>query len=162
MIKGMFDLVCEFCKDFLDILVIFMGYYNLIYSYGLEKFVVDVKDVGVDGMIIVDLFVEEDDELCLFVMKVGFVFICLVLLIVDDDCLLVILKNLSGFVYYVLINGIIGVVMFDYGIVGIVIECICEYIDLLIVVGFGVKIGEYVVVLGVYVDGVVVGIVLIN
>jgi tryptophan synthase alpha chain len=160
--KGTLDLVREFRKDFPDTPVILMGYYNPIYSYGPEKFVADAKDAGVDGMIIVDLPAEEDDELCLPAMKAGLAFIRLVPPTADDDRLPVILKNSSGFVYHVSINGITGAATPDYGTVGTAIERIRKYTDLPIVVGFGVKTGEHAAALGAHADGVVVGTALIN
>ena len=85
-----------------------MGYYNPIYIYGVDAFLVDAKSAGVDGLIIVDLPPEEDDELCLPAMKAGLNFIRLATPTTDDKRLPAVLANTSGFVYYVSITGITG------------------------------------------------------
>ena len=88
--------------------IVLMGYYNPIYIYGVEKFLADAKAAGVDGLIIVDLPPEEDDELCLPALKAGLNFIRLATPTTDDKRLPAVLKNTSGFVYYVSITGITG------------------------------------------------------
>ncbi len=156
------DLVREFRKDFPDTPVILMGYYNPIYSYGPEKFVADAKDAGVDGMIVVDVPAEEDEELCLPALEAGLAFIRLVPPTADDKRLPTILKNSAGFVYHVSINGITGAATPDYSVVSTALERIRKYTDLPIVVGFGVKTGEHAAALGEHADGVVVGTALVN
>src|SRR5579862_2787695 len=88
--------------------IVLMGYYNPIYIYGVDKFLVDAKSAGVDGLIIVDLPPEEDTELCLPAMKAGLNFIRLATPTTDDKRLPAVLANTSGFVYYVSITGITG------------------------------------------------------
>ena len=88
--------------------VVLMGYYNPIYIYGVEKFLKDAKHAGVDGLIVVDLPPEEDEELCLPAMKAGINFIRLATPTTDDKRLPAVLKNTSGFVYYVSIAGVSG------------------------------------------------------
>jgi tryptophan synthase alpha chain len=85
-----------------------MGYYNPIYVYGVERFLADAKAAGVDGLIVVDLPPEEDDELCLPALKAGLNFIRLATPTTDDKRLPKVLTNTSGFVYYVSITGITG------------------------------------------------------
>ena len=85
-----------------------MGYYNPIYIYGNERFLADAKAAGVDGLIVVDLPPEEDEELCLPAMKAGLNFIRLATPTTDDKRLPAVLRNTSGFVYYVSITGITG------------------------------------------------------
>src|SRR3546814_5167866 len=85
-----------------------MGYYNPIYSYGVERFVADAKVAGVDGLIIVDVPPEEDEELCLPALKAGLHWIRLATPTTDDNRLPTLLNNTSGFVYYVSIMGISG------------------------------------------------------
>ena len=85
-----------------------MGYYNPIYIYGVDKFLADAKAAGVDGLIIVDLPPEEDEELCLPALKAGLNFIRLATPTTDDKRLPAVLTNTSGFVYYVSITGITG------------------------------------------------------
>ena len=91
-----------------DTPVVLMGYYNPIYVYGVEKFLVDSKAAGVDGLIVVDLPPEEDDELCIPAMKAGLNFIRLATPTTDDKRAPAVFKNTSGFVYYVSVLGITG------------------------------------------------------
>ena len=98
--------------------LVLMGYYNPIYVYGVDQFLVDAKTAGVDGLIIVDLPPEEDTELCLPAMKAGLNFIRLATPTTDDKRLPAVLANTSGFVYYVSITGITGSASADSGAVG--------------------------------------------
>src|SRR5882757_5164724 len=93
--------------------IVLMGYYNPIYIYGVDRFLGDAKSAGVDGLIIVDLPAEEDDELCVPALKAGFNFIRLATPTTDDKRLPAVLKNTSGFVYYVSITGITGAATAD-------------------------------------------------
>ena len=85
-----------------------MGYYNPIYIYGVDRFLADAKAAGVDGLIVVDLPPEEDDELCMPALKAGLNFIRLATPTTDDKRLPAVLANTSGFVYYVSVTGITG------------------------------------------------------
>src|SRR5207244_10074867 len=93
--------------------IVLMGYYNPIYIYGVDRFLKDAKAAGVDGLIIVDLPPEEDEELCLPALKAGMNFIRLATPTTDDKRLPAVLANTSGFVYYVSIIGITGAAMPD-------------------------------------------------
>ena len=95
--------------------IVLMGYYNPIYIYGVDKFLVDAKSAGVDGLIVVDLPPEEDEELCLPALKAGLNFIRLATPTTDDKRLPAVLANTSGFVYYVSITGITGMAAPDPG-----------------------------------------------
>ncbi len=88
--------------------IVMMGYYNPIYSRGVDKFLVDAKEAGIDGLIVVDLPPEEDEELCIPAQKAGLNFIRLATPTTDDKRLPKVLTNTSGFVYYVSITGITG------------------------------------------------------
>ncbi len=107
-LKKTLAMVREFRKDDNATPLVLMGYYNPIYIYGVDKFLVDAKSAGVDGLIIVDLPPEEDTELCLPAMKAGLNFIRLATPTTDDKRLPAVLANTSGFVYYVSITGITG------------------------------------------------------
>ena len=98
--------------------IVLMGYYNPIYIYGVDRFLVDAKSAGVDGLIVVDLPPEEDEELCLPALKAGLNFIRLATPTTDDKRLPAVLANTSGFVYYVSITGITGAAAPDTGKVG--------------------------------------------
>src|ERR1700761_1362099 len=95
--------------------IVLMGYYNPIYIYGVDKFLVDAKSAGVDGLIVVDLPPEEDEELCFPALKAGLNFIRLATPTTDDKRLPAVLTNTSGFVYYVSVTGITGSASADSG-----------------------------------------------
>src|SRR6202042_3566763 len=142
--------------------LVLMGYYNPIYIYGVEQFLVDAKSAGVDGLIIVDLPPEEDTELCLPALKAGFNFIRLATPTTDDKRLPAVLANTSGFVYYVSITGITGSAAPDAGKVGEAVKRIKRHSALPVCVGFGVRTAEQARVFAQSADGVVVGSALIE
>jgi tryptophan synthase alpha chain len=119
--------------------IVLMGYYNPIYIYGVDKFLVDAKATGVDGLIIVDLPPEEDTELCLPAMKAGLNFIRLATPTTDDKRLPAVLANTSGFVYYVSITGITGSGSADANEVGAAVARIKRHTKLPVCVGFGIR-----------------------
>ena len=116
-----------------------MGYYNPIYIYGVDRFLADAKAAGVDGLIVVDLPPEEDDELCLPALKAGLNFIRLATPTTDDKRLPAVLANTSGFVYYVSITGITGAAAPDTGAVAAAVARIKRHTELPVAVGFGVR-----------------------
>jgi tryptophan synthase alpha chain len=137
--------------------VVLMGYYNPIYIYGVEKFLVDAKTAGVDGLIVVDLPPEEDDELCLPTLKTGLNFIRLATPTTDDKRLPAVLANTSGFVYYVSITGITGMAAPDTSKVNAAVARIKRHTALPVAVGFGVKTAAHARAIAQGADGVVVG-----
>jgi tryptophan synthase alpha chain len=137
--------------------IVLMGYYNPIYVYGVEKFLADAKNAGVDGLIIVDLPPEEDAELCLPALKAGLNFIRLATPTTDDKRLPAVLANTSGFVYYVSITGITGAAAPDPGKVTAAVERIKRHTKLPVCVGFGVRTAEHARAIAAGADGVVVG-----
>jgi len=142
--------------------IILMGYYNPIFIYGVERFLVDAKEAGVDGLIVVDLPPEEDSELCLPALKAGLAFIRLATPTTDDKRLPTVLKNTSGFVYYVSITGITGAATPDFNVVSAAVARIKRHTDLPVCVGFGVKTAEHARAIALGADGVVVGSALID
>jgi tryptophan synthase alpha chain len=142
--------------------VILMGYFNPIFVYGVDRFLVDAKEAGVDGLIVVDLPPEEDDELCLPALKAGLAFIRLATPTTDDQRLPAVLANTAGFVYYVSITGITGAATPDFGKVASAVESIKNHTPLPVVVGFGVKSGAHAAAVAKGADGVVVGSALID
>lgn len=142
--------------------VVLMGYYNPIYVYGVERFLSDAKAAGVDGLIIVDLPPEEDDELCLPALATGLAFIRLATPTTDDRRLPAVLKNTAGFVYYVSITGITGMATPDFGQVAGAVSRIKRHTALPVVVGFGVKTPDHAAAIARGADGVVVGSALIE
>jgi tryptophan synthase alpha chain len=142
--------------------LVLMGYYNPIYIYGIDRFLRDAKSAGVDGLIVVDLPPEEDEELCLPALKAGMNFIRLATPTTDDKRLPAVLVNTSGFVYYVSITGITGAAMADPAKVTAAVARIKRHTKLPVAVGFGVRTAEQAAVIAAGADGVVVGSALVN
>lgn len=145
-----------------DTPIVLMGYYNPIYIYGVERFLKDAKASGIDGLIVVDLPPEMDDELCIPALKAGINFIRLATPTTDDKRLPKVLQNTSGFVYYVSMTGITGSALADTGRVSEAVKRIKSHTDLPVCVGFGVKTAEQARVIGASADGVVVGTAIVN
>jgi tryptophan synthase alpha chain len=156
-LKKTLTLVREFRKDDDATPIVLMGYYNPIYIYGVDKFLTDAKAAGVDGLIVVDLPPEEDEELCIPALKAGLNFVRLATPTTDDKRLPAVLSNTSGFVYYVSITGITGAAAPDAGKVTIAVERIKRHTKLPVVVGFGVRTAEQARAIAEGSDGVVVG-----
>jgi tryptophan synthase alpha chain len=161
MIKTL-GLVREFRKGDDATPIVLMGYYNPIYIYGVDKFLIDAKAAGVDGLIVVDLPPEEDEELCLPALKAGLNFIRLATPTTDDKRLPAVLNNTSGFVYYVSITGITGAAAPDASKVSAAVTRIKRHTKLPVAVGFGVRTAEQARAIAENADGVVVGSALVD
>ena len=142
--------------------IVLMGYYNPIYVFGVDRFVAEAKAAGVDGLIVVDLPPEEDEELCLPALKAGLSFIRLATPTTDDRRLPAVLANTSGFVYYVSITGVTGTAVPDAGRVTGAVARIKRHTKLPVAVGFGVKTAAHARAIAKGADGVVVGSALID
>ncbi|MCB1516548.1 MAG: tryptophan synthase subunit alpha [Hyphomicrobiaceae bacterium] len=145
-----------------DTPIILMGYYNPIYIYGVDRFLDDALVAGVDGLIVVDLPAEEDAELCIPAIGKGISFIRLTTPTTDDKRLETVLKNTSGFVYYVSMTGITGAALTNTKAVGDAVRRIKSHTDLPIAVGFGIKTADDAATIGRDADGVVVGTALVR
>jgi tryptophan synthase alpha chain len=156
------QLVREFRKSEDATPLILMGYYNPIYIYGVETFLADAKAAGVDGLIIVDLPPEEDEELCLPALKAGINFIRLATPTTDDKRLPAVLANTSGFVYYVSLTGITGAAIANTDNVKAAVARIKRHTKLPVAVGFGVKTAANARTIAEGADGVVVGTALVE
>jgi tryptophan synthase alpha chain len=152
----------EFRKGDNETPIVLMGYYNPIYIYGVDRFLADAKASGIDGLIVVDLPPEMDEELCIPAVKAGINFIRLATPTTDDKRLPKVLQNTSGFVYYVSMTGITGSALADTGKVASAVKRIKGHTDLPVCVGFGVKTAEQARVIGASADGVVVGTAIVN
>ncbi|MGL3105727.1 tryptophan synthase subunit alpha [Bradyrhizobium sp. BR 1432] len=161
-LKKTLELVRGFRKDDNATPIVLMGYYNPIYIYGVDKFLVDAKSAGVDGLIIVDLPPEEDDELCLPAMKAGLNFIRLATPTTDDKRLPAVLANTSGFVYYVSITGITGAAAADSSAVSEAVARIKRHTKLPVCVGFGIRTPEAARAIASHANGAVVGTALVD
>jgi tryptophan synthase alpha chain len=155
-------MVREFRKDDNETPIVLMGYYNPIYIYGNDRFLADAKAAGVDGLIVVDLPPEEDEELCLPSLKAGLNFIRLATPTTDDKRLPKVLTNTSGFVYYVSITGITGAAAPDTAKVTNAVARIKRHTKLPVAVGFGVRTAEQARAIAEVADGVVVGSALVD
>lgn len=156
------DLVKAFRSRDDETPVILMGYYNPIYAFGVDAFLSAARDAGVDGLIIVDLPPEEEDELCLPALEAGLNFIYLTAPTTDDARLPTVLEKASGFVYFVSITGITGTRSADTEIVAGHVERIRRHTDLPIGVGFGIRTADQVAEMGTIADAAVVGSALVD
>ena len=155
-------MVAEFRQTDAATPIVLMGYYNPIYVYGVERFLSEAKTAGVDGLIVVDLPPEMDEELCLPALKAGISFIRLATPTTDEKRLPTVLKNTSGFVYYVSITGITGAATPDFDKVGQAVKRIRQHTSLPVAVGFGVKTPEHAIAIARGANGVVVGSALVD
>ncbi len=156
------DLVRSFRERDNETPLVLMGYYNPFYSYGPERFVKDAHDAGVDGLIIVDLPPEEDAEMCLPARAAGLDFIRLATPTTDDERLPAVLKNSSGFVYYVSVAGITGAKTGAAAAVSGAVERLQKASSLPVAVGFGIKTEERAAEIAREADAVVVGSALVD
>jgi tryptophan synthase alpha chain len=156
------EMVRAFREEDNETPIVMMGYYNPIYVYGVERFLDDAVNAGIDGLIVVDLPPEMDAELCLPAIQHGINFIRLATPTTDERRLPAVLKNTSGFVYYVSMNGITGSALPDPSLVSGAVKRIKQHTDLPVCVGFGVKTADHAKVIGGSADGVVVGTAIVN
>lgn len=159
---GVLGMVEDFRRKDETTPIVLMGYYNPIYIFGVERFIERAVSAGVDGLIIVDLPAEEDDELCIPALEAGLNFIRLTTPTTDDKRLPTVLKNTSGFVYYVSMTGVTGAAIKSRGAVGDAVDRIKSHTDLPVAVGFGIKTAEDAADIGRHADGIVVGTVLVD
>jgi len=151
------DLVRAFRKDDNVTPIVLMGYYNPIYSRGVDRFLAEAKEAGIDGLIVVDLPPEEDSELCIPAQAAGLNFIRLATPTTDDARLPKVLTNTSGFLYYVSITGITGAAAPQAVDVAPEVARIKAATDLPVIVGFGIRTPEASQAIAEIADGCVVG-----
>ncbi len=156
-LKKTLELVRGFRKKDDATPIVLMGYFNPISAYGVDRFLSDAKTDGVDGLIIVDLPPEEDDELCIPAMKAGLNFIRLATPTTDDARLPAVLRNTSGFLYYVSIAGITGAAAPDNAAVAASVARIKKHTKLPVAVGFGIRDGARAAEIARVADAAVVG-----
>jgi tryptophan synthase alpha chain len=161
-LRGTLELVRGFRQGDADTPVILMGYYNPIYRYGAERFLDDAKAAGVDGLIVVDLPPEEDDELCLPALAMGLSFIRLATPTTDGHRLPKVLTNTSGFIYYVSMTGITGVGAPVVDRVGQAVARLRQHTSLPVAVGFGIRTAEQAGAIARVADAAVVGSALVD
>ncbi|WP_026757927.1 tryptophan synthase subunit alpha [Sediminimonas qiaohouensis] len=151
------DMAAEFRKGDDTTPIVMMGYYNPIYNRGVARFLDDARAAGIDGLIVVDLPPEEDEELCIPAAKAGLNFIRLATPTTDNKRLPKVLENTSGFVYYVSITGITGSAEAEAADVAPEVARIKSQTDLPVIVGFGINSPEKAEAIAGVADGCVVG-----
>jgi len=156
------DMVRDFRKADPATPIVLMGYYNPIYVYGVDKFIADALAAGVDGMIVVDLPPEEDEEFCIPALKAGLHFIRLATPTTDEARLPAVLKHASGFIYYVSIAGITGAASADNAAVAAAVARLRAKTTLPVAVGFGVKTPAMAAAIARVADAAVVGTALVQ
>jgi tryptophan synthase alpha chain len=156
-LDGTLDLVRRLRERDQDTPVVLMGYYNPIYAKGVDRFLAEAGEAGVDGLIVVDLPPEEDEELCIPAQAAGMNFIRLATPTTDDARLPAVMRNTSGFVYYVSITGITGAGAASAEAVAPEVARIKAACDLPVIVGFGIKTPEAARDIAAVADGCVVG-----
>ncbi|MEE8394237.1 MAG: tryptophan synthase subunit alpha [Rhodospirillales bacterium] len=155
-------MVRDFRATDCDTPLILMGYYNPIYVYGTEAFLKDAREAGVDGLIIVDLPPEEEEELAIPAADAGIDFIFLTAPTTDDERLPTVLRRARGFVYYVSITGITGTASASSDHIRGAVERLRRHTGLPIAVGFGIKTPEQAAEISSIADAAVVGSALVN
>ena len=161
MVKTL-QMVRELRKQDQDTPVVLMGYYNPVYRYGVEKFLQEAAEAGVDGLIVVDLPPEHDEELCLPAREVGIHFIRLATPTTDAKRLPGVLNNTSGFLYYVSSTGVTGAAAPTPEKVQKEVEAIKAHTEIPVAVGFGIRTPEQAARIAGFADGVVVGSALVD
>lgn len=161
-LRGTLALVRAFRQGDQTTPIILMGYYNPIYAYGVDAFISDALDSGADGLIVVDLPPEEDDELCIPALKRGLGFIRLATPTTDDKRLPKVLTNTAGFVYYVSIAGITGTASASSDMITGAVERLKRHTDLPVCVGFGIKTPDQAADVARVADGAIVGTAVVN
>lgn len=161
-LKKTLAMVKAFRRGDADTPIVLMGYYNPIYIYGVPRFLADAKKAGVDGLIVVDLPPEHDDELCLPAMQAGLNFIRLATPTTDDRRLPTVLRNTSGFIYYVSILGITGTRSATAEAVAKAVARLKRHTDLPVAVGFGIKTPKQAAEVARVADAAVVGSMLVQ
>jgi tryptophan synthase alpha chain len=161
-VAGTLELVRGFRRRDATTPVVLMGYYNPIYHNGAERFLDEAKAAGVDGLIVVDLPPEEDDELCLPAMARDLCFIRLATPTTDDRRLPKVLGNTSGFIYYVSMTGITGVGAPVVDVVGRAVARLRRHTSLPVAVGFGIRTVEQAAEVARVADAAVVGSALVD
>ena len=153
------DIVREFRRDDTTTPIVLMGYYNPIYARkgGVTQFLTDAVEAGIDGLIVVDLPPEEDAELCVPATAAGLNFIRLATPTTDDRRLPAVVKNITGFVYYVSVTGITGAAAANAADVAPEVVRIRAAAGLPVVVGFGISTPEAAEAIASVADGCVVG-----
>lgn len=160
-VKQTLDSICEFRKYDTKTPIVWMGYFNSIFNYGVEKFLSDIENAKVDGLLVVDLPPEEFARIEGVTVK-DINVIQLVTPATTQERLPLVLKNAKGFVYFVSITGITGTKEADQDKIKEQVKYLQTQTDLPVVVGFGIKTPEKAAQINSFADGAIVGSALVN
>lgn len=156
-VRKTLEMVRGFRKQDADTPIILMGYFNPIHAYGVEPFLADARAAGVDGLIVVDLPPEEDEELCIPALQAGVSFVRLTTPTTDEARMPMVMRNTSGFVYYVSIAGITGTASASNTAIDAAVARLKRHTDLPVAVGFGIKTPDQAAEVARVADAAVVG-----
>jgi len=156
-VRRTLEMVRGFRKQDADTPIILMGYFNPIHAYGVEPFLADARAAGVDGLIVVDLPPEEDEELCIPALKAGVSFVRLTTPTTNEARMPAVMRNTSGFVYYVSIAGITGTASASNTAIDAAVARLKRHTDLPVAVGFGIKTPDQAAEVARVADAAVVG-----
>lgn len=152
------DTVADFRQKNNDTPIILMGYANPVYAYGLPRFFDAAKKAGVDGLILVDLPPEEDEEARGEAARTGIHMIRLATPVSDDQRLELIAEHAGGFIYYVSMTGVTGAgAKSSSGDLSEAVSRLRSKTSLPIGIGFGIKTPEQVAALNKTCEAVIVG-----
>jgi len=155
-LKDVLNLVREI-RTYTEIPIILFGYYNPFFTYGVERFSRDAREVGVDGILIVDLPPEEVDELKVYIDKAGLDIIFLLTPTSNDERINLITKKAGGFIYYVSVTGVTGARTNLDSHIEKYVSKVKTFTDLPVGVGFGISTPEQAGIVAKWADGVIVG-----
>ncbi len=156
-LRGVLAMVRDFRRDNQTTPIVLMGYFNPLLAYGVDRFAEDAAEIGVDGLIVVDVPPEEDDALGPQLRAKGLDLIRLATPTTDTVRMPVVLEGASGFVYYVAVAGITGTASAGEADVAAAVRRLKEKTSLPIAVGFGIRTPEQAAAIARHADGVVVG-----
>lgn len=138
-LKDVIALVARFRKTHAATPIILMGYYNPVYHYGVERFCKDALAAGVDGVILVDLPPEEEDEFVKIAEPKGLKLIRLIAPTTDDARLAKLVRHAGGFLYYIAVAGVTGTKSADITALTVRVKHIATQVKLPVAVGFGIR-----------------------
>lgn len=161
-LSDVLSMVARFRENDADTPIVLMGYANPVERMGYERFANRCAEVGIDGLITVDLPPEEVDAINEQLQRVGIDNIFLISPTTPELRIATITQRASGFIYYVAVKGVTGAGNLDTDDVAAHLERIRATSELPVAVGFGIKDAESAAAVAAMADGVVVGSALIK
>lgn len=145
-------------KDYKDIPIGLLMYYNLVYQYGIEKFFADVHDAGANSVLVADLSIDDADEIMEPAKAAGLDTVFMVTPITELERMKLIASKTTGFIYTVSVLGVTGSRdQLSQSVEGLV-KNLKSITDVPICVGFGISKPEHAAaVASAGADGVIIG-----